>query len=221
MKKNKLIAFFILISLQLNAQNNFGLYANLNFPFVDRIPDMVSNNNYSYGAFFQAPFSIYHTNNFLNRLDYTTEMGFNFVGFRDKQTDFRYNNYYIESGFHLNFIPDRMTDALRLFIGLRPSFLVYQDNESFQLGTYQTVEKENRNHYKKGDLDLGICTGLSLSLGQVVRFETKYTWGSTAQLSPNYIKGKPSLLEFGFKLNAVNLGKLIQTNDEILSFLIK
>jgi hypothetical protein len=221
MKKIKLLAFFILISLQSNAQHNFGMYANLNFPFVDKIPDMVSNNNYSYGAFFQAPFSIYHTNNFFNRLDYTTELGFNFVGFRDKQTDFRYNNYYVESGFHLNFIPDRMTDALRLFIGIRPSILVYQDNESFQLGTYQTVEKEKRNQYKTGDIDLGICTGISLSLGQVVRFETKYTWGSTSQLSPNDIKGKPSLLEFGLKLSAVNLSKMIQNKDEILSNQIK
>jgi hypothetical protein len=99
--------------------------------------------------------------------------------------------------------------------------LVYQDNESFQLGSYQTVEKEKRNHYKTGDLDLGISTGISLSLGQVVRFETKYTWGSTSQLSPNYIKGKPSLLEFGLKISAVGLGKMIQTKDNMLSNQVK
>jgi hypothetical protein len=61
---------------------------------------------------------------------------------------------------------------------------------------------------------MGITAGISLSLGQVARFETKYTWGSTAQLSPGFLKGKPSLLEFGLKLSAVNLSKLIQNKDE-------
>ncbi len=221
MKTSKLIIGLLLFCHTLKAQSNFGLYMNLNFPMVNQIPDMVSNNSYAYGAFFQHPFSIYHANNFLNRLDYTSELGFNFVGFRDKQTDLRYNNYYIESAFHINFIPDRMTDALRLFVGIRPSFLIYQDNETFQMGNYQTVDKEIRNHYQTGDLDLGITGGISLSLGQVARFETKYTWGTTAQLSPGFIKGKPSLLEFGLKLSAVNLSKLVQSKDETLNKQLK
>ena len=219
--KYRLFIFIVFLScfhLQAQVKVHYGMFANLNFPMVTGKPtDAVGRGLFSLGGFYQSPFTPYHSNKFLNSLDFTTELSMNYIGFRDKQTDFRYNNYYIDPAFFVNYIPDRMSDDLRLMIGLRPSVLLYQNNERSNFGTYEIVRNEDRNKYQSGDLDFGICSGISLSMGNVARVEVKYTYSLTNKINDLSVKGRPSIIEFGLKLSAVDVRNTIYKNEKSLS----
>jgi hypothetical protein len=200
------------------SQAHYGLFGNLNFPMVSgKTTDAVGRGLFGVGAFYQSAFTPYHHNKFLNSLDFTAELSMNYIGFRDKQTDFRYNNYYIDPAFFINYIPDRLSDDLRLMIGLRPSILMYQNNEKSDFGTYTIVRNEDRNLYKNGDLDFGLTGGISLSMGNIARIEVKYTHSFTNKMSDQIIKGRPSLIEFGLKLSAVDVRNTLTKREKTLS----
>lgn len=224
--KKIFLLFVLLISIKAGfsqAKTHFGMFGNLNFSMVSGKPtDAVARGLYSIGAFYQTPFTPYHSNKFFNSQDFTVELSMNYIGFRDKQTDFRYNNYYIDPAFYVNYIPDRMSDDLRFMIGLRPSYLLYQNNERMNFGSYEIVRNESRNLYKAGDLDFGLTGGISLSMGNVARIEVKYTHSITNKINDNAVKGRPSILEFGLKLSAVDIKNTLMKKDkEITSELQK
>lgn len=217
LKRILFISLIYLIGHKASAQTHYGLYMDMNFPTVSgHIPNYVGRGLGGFGVFLQAPFTPFHSNPFLNRLDFSAEAGLTYIGFRDKQSDFRYNNYYFDPSIYVNFIPDRMSDDLRLMLGVRPSFLMFQNNEDFNMGSYQIVRNESRNAYEKGDFDLGLAAGVSVSLGNIARVELKYTHSFTSQLSNTYIKGRPSFIEMGLKLSAVDIRETINKRDKEL-----
>lgn len=86
----KLITLFLgLVSMEMQAQRlqepNYGMTLNSNFSTINTsFSNYVGSSFTSYGIFFQNPFSPYHSNAFLNRLDYTIEATMASSGFRDK-----------------------------------------------------------------------------------------------------------------------------------------
>ena len=101
--KYRLFIFIVFLScfhLQAQVKVHYGMFANLNFPMVTGKPtDAVGRGLFSLGGFYQSPFTPYHSNKFLNSLDFTTELSMNYIGFRDKQTDFRYNRWNLTAGY--------------------------------------------------------------------------------------------------------------------------
>ncbi|MCA0428005.1 MAG: hypothetical protein LCH37_11265 [Bacteroidetes bacterium] len=214
----KLVFIVVMLVSNLFAQTHYGLYMSMNFPTVSgHIPNYVGRGLGGFGAFIQAPFSPYHSNSFINRFDFSAESGLTYIGFRDKQSDFRYNNYYFDPSFYINFIPDRQSDAMRIMLGFRPSYLLFQNNEDFNMGNYQIVRNEWRNAYQQGDLDFGLAAGISVSLGSIARAELKYTHSFTQQLSNSYVRGRPSFVEFGLKLSAVDIRESLMQRDKDLA----
>jgi hypothetical protein len=217
----KKFAFLLLwlVSFELQAQRlqepNYGMVINGNFSTINSSFGKYVGSSYtSYGVFFQNPFTPYHSNSFLNRLDYTSEIAMSTVGFRDKNSDKKFKSKYIDLSFYVNYVPDRMSDDLRLFIGVRPSYLTYTSTSLMEFGTYRELGSDTQNINIRGDIDLCAMAGLTINMGDVASFEMKYVHSFTNASTAQYYKGKPSTIEVGIRLSAVRIRNKLIGNDQ-------
>lgn len=167
------------------------------------------------GAFYQRPISPYHASRYLNRLDYSIEPGVTWLGYRDQNSDKRYQANYFDFGLNLNYIPDRMSEDLRLFVGVRPSSVIYTNSSILEYGSWREISKDTQNMNRSGNIDLCGIIGVHVSLGNVAGLELKYVHSFTSQTTAAVFKGRPSSFEVGLKLSAIKLRDLV-TRDEMV-----
>lgn len=188
------------------AELNFGASLNMNYSMLGARHDNYAGRGLGgFGMFISRPISRYHTSRFLNMWDMMLEPAFNIVSTREQQTDVRYTGYYLDGNFNFYFIPDRSSNDLQLFMGLRPSYLMYNTSEVFEFGDYKIVADYPKNYSRKGDLDLSGVLGLSVALGEVVTVEIKYCHSFSDRNTDNVINGRASTLEFGLRLSALSV----------------
>lgn len=221
-KLNACILSFFFIG-QLMAQGgkgfepNFGISLHTNFPAINnKNPDLLARTLGGFGIFYQRPISPYHTNRYFNGLDYTVEAGFSSIGARDENTDKRFRSNYADLSLFLNYIPDRMSDDLRVYIGVRPSYLLYTETQILQEGSYRILNGDTYNQNKQGDIDLGAFAGVNISLGNVASLELRYVYSLSNQISSLRYKGRPSTLEIALKLSGIKIRDKIAENEQNL-----
>lgn len=217
--KKFIVLLWCLVSFEMQAQRlqepNYGMVINGNFSTINSLYIKYVGSSYtSYGVFFQNPFTPYHSNSFLNRLDYTSEIAMSSVGFRDKNSDKKFKSKYIDLSLYVNYVPDRMSDDLRLFIGVRPSYLTYTSTSLMEFGTYRELASDTQNLNVQGDIDVCAMAGLTINMGDVASFEMKYVHSFTNGTTSQFYKGKPSTIEVGVRLSAVRIrNKLIGSEE--------
>jgi hypothetical protein len=170
----------------------------------------------SIAAYFQSPITPYHTNRYLNRLDYTAELGAAWLGFRDFNTDKRFQSNFIDLSVYLNYVPDRMSDDLRLFVGVRPSYLTFTQTSVLDFGVYKDVSQDSQNLNTRGDIDFSGVVGLTINMGSVASLELKYVHSFTNATTATTFKGRPSAFEIGVRLSALRLRDKIVSDEGAL-----
>lgn len=215
----KLLLFLLLISSLLsNAQKltkaNYGMVLNGNFTTINSNFDNYAGRGLgSFGVFYQRPFSPYHSNRYLNRLDFIVEPSLTWLGFRDTYSDKRFSGTYIDMNFYVNYVPDRMSDDLRLFCGIRPSVLTYSKTSFFEFGAYKELPSDTQNLNIKGDIDFSGIVGVSVNMGSIASLELKYVHSFTNYTTATRYQGRPSSFEIGLRLSAVRMKSKLVTDE--------
>ncbi len=218
-----LILYIVLLGPQLKAQEkrnnyqpNFGLALNAGFPITStRNEDLLGRPLGGFGFFYQSPISPYHTNRYFNRLDYTIEPGFSSVGARNENTDKRFKSNYLDLGLYLNYVPDRMSEDLRLFFGVRPSYLIYTESQIVENGSYRTLSTDPENKNSNGRTDFGLLAGVTASLGNVASIDLRYYYGLTNEINSMQYLGRPSSIEVSLKLSGVRIRDKIKGDEKL------
>ncbi len=184
----------------------YGIKLGLNFPTLgtqyDNISGLAGGN---LGLFFTKKIS--------NHFSLYFDPGFSSVRFRDKSTDTRYNNYYIDAGAFTYFYPSAYNTDFAFIGGVRPSYLLSYNSQVFEFGAYssQTLPV---NHNKKGAIDASLMVGMSVALSPILNFELTYNHSLTNNNSPTHIEGRPSTVDLTIRLNAVALRKSIDGKSQ-------
>ncbi|MBC7383286.1 MAG: hypothetical protein H7296_09910 [Bacteroidia bacterium] len=203
---------------------NYGIILNLNYPTLGGTFDNYIGRGFgSFGMYYQRPFNAYHSNSLFNSFDYTLEPAYSVIGFRDQQLDKLYTGNYIDFSGYLNYIPDRMSNDLRIILGLRPSVMINNATEKpDNNGGYTTSSFDPINQNSIGRFDISGLLGIGVSLGEVASLELKYSYSLTNNTTALIINGRPSYLEFGIRLSAIKIrDKLISNEKNIVAELNK
>jgi len=225
--KKLLFVCGLLLPLGLLAQRlyepNFGMVLSGNFSTVHaNHENYVGRGMGSIAAFFQNPITPYHSNRYLNRLDYTVEAGLSWLGFRDANSDKRFQANYIDLSLYLNYVPDQMSDDLRLFLGFRPSYLNFTQSSILNFGEYRDIISDTQNINQIGRMDYCGVIGVSVNMGDVANLELRYVHSFTNNTNRLYFNGRPSAVEVGLRLSAIRLrDKLIKEEKSLVGDLNK
>ena len=213
MKLNQLSVYSIIILLfvvtNTKAQSlfDYGVRASLNMSTIGTQYGKYNGSGfYSLGAFGSRKMT--------NVITLAVEPTYTITGFKEKQNDNRYTLQHLDVNLNTYFslFGD---DALRLFLGVRPGYLLGKRSETIKEGSYVKADAIN-NTNKSGQIDLGINAGLSVQLSQVVNFELGYTYGATNNNDNTLIQGRTSTIEMTLKLNAVDLKRLLDNREVTL-----
>lgn len=195
---------------------NFGVVIDGNLNLIgSQFGNRVGNFTPRMGLFFSKPVNKYFVNSFISMLDYSIEpVAVNILSSRDKSSDNQYVGYYFDPSLALHFIPDRGSADFRILLGVKPSYLMYNYSEVLENGVYQTVQsglESNKN--KAGNFDFAGMLGISFKFSKIGNFDIKYVHSFTDKSNVNYVQGRPSSLEFGIRLSAVQIGKALFDAD--------
>jgi opacity protein-like surface antigen len=199
---------FILTFLTVNvdAQSNFeyGVRASLNMSTIG-----TQYGKYNGSGFYNM--GVFGSKKVSNLITFAFEPTYSLSGFKEKQNDSRYTLQHLDFGLNTYFSVFG-DDALRLFLGVRPGYLLGFRSETIKDGNYVKLDALN-NSNKSGQIDLGINAGFSVQLSQVVNFELGYLYSATNRNDNTQIQGRTSTIEMTLKLNAVDLKKLIDNKE--------
>jgi hypothetical protein len=88
--------------------------------------------------------------------------------------------------------------------------LLYSYSEILENGEYRLSQSGVANNKNRaGDIDFSGMLGLSVKFSKIGYFDLKYVHSFTNQNTTNYVQGRPSLIEFGIRLSAVQIGKVL------------
>lgn len=201
-----LVIALIFTLVKVNAQSKFeyGIRSTLNMSTIgSQYGKYNGSGMYSMGVF--------GSRNLSNLITVAVEPTYTQTGFKEKQNDSRYVLQHLDINLNTYFsiFGD---DALRLYLGLRPGFLLGYKSETIKDGSYVKLDATN-NTNKAGQVDMGINAGLSVQLSPVVNFELGYSYSATNNNDNTLIKGRTSTIEMTLKLNAVDLKRLIDSKE--------
>ncbi len=205
---------------------NFGVEIGGNFNLIgSQFGNYVGKSQPRISLFFTKPVSKYYINSFISLWDFAVEpIALNLISCRENTIDNQYGGYYYDPSFALHLIPDRSSSDLRIILGVRPSYLLYSYSEILENGEYRLSQSgvaSNKN--KAGDIDISGMLGLSVKFSKIGYFDLKYTHSFTNQNTMSYVQGRPSLIEFGIRLSAVQIGKVLfdidaETQKQVIQF---
>ncbi|MES2689442.1 MAG: outer membrane beta-barrel protein [Bacteroidota bacterium] len=212
-----LCTFLILIcSFGTYAQNTskykFGLRGSLNYTTIgSRYSQYSGSGEYGVGFF--------GTKTLSPRLIASVEPSFAVNSFRQTQSDSRYKYTYADVS--LNAFYDLFnSEAIYIYLGLRPGYLLNYRSEIFQAGSYITDNNATLKN-KEGQIDLGINAGVSVKLSRVINLDMGYMWSSTNATTSSQAQGRPSFFEVSLKLNAIDLKNVMEQKENNISEQIK
>lgn len=164
------------------------------------------------GMFFSKPIN--------NRLSWFLEPSFSTVSFRERETDTRYNNNYVDVNAFLYYYPSAINTDFAFIAGFRPSYLIAYNSEVFETGSYNTKDLAI-NQNKKGQLDAGLMLGMAVSLSPVINLEVVYNQGLTSENTRDKVLGRSSTFEVNLRLNAVALRKSLDSKNQSTEELVQ
>lgn len=191
---------------------DYGMSGSLNYTTTGTVYS-----NYSgAGSFSLGGFVAYHWRPLVT---FAFEPAYTSNSFREVQVDINYQYNYLD--FNLNTYVDLFrSEALWLYAGIRPGYLFNYSTRILKSGTYEKVDTSiNRN--QTGQLDIGINAGLSVKISPLIDFHLGYMWSATDRITAGQIKGRPSYVEAGIRLNALDLKQAIESKEEQLIRQIK
>ena len=191
---------------------NFGFEIDGNFNLIgSQFGNYVGKAQPRISVFFTKPIYKYYVNSFISLWDYAIEpLALNLVSCRENTIDNQYGGYYFDPSFALHLIPDRSSSDLRIILGVRPSYLMYSYSEILENGVYRLAQSGvSTNKNRAGDIDFSGMLGLSVKFSKIGYFDLKYVHSFTNKNTADYVQGRPSLFEFGIRLSAVQIGKVI------------
>jgi opacity protein-like surface antigen len=190
---------------QLDARFEYGIKGTLNYTTIG--------SQYSkYTGSGQYGLGVFGTYRLTPAINLAFEPMITINSFRETQSDNRYRYDYFDANLngYFNLFGN---DALRLFLGVRPGFLLSYRSEVFKDGAYEKAENQ-QNKNKKGQIDVGVNAGLSLRVSPVINFEVGYMWSPGNETNFSQVKGRPSAIEVSLKINAVDLKNMIDRKEE-------
>jgi len=198
---------------KMNPDNfNFGFEIDGNFNLIgSQLGNYVGKSQPRISIFFTKPIYKYYVNSFISLWDYAIEpLALNIVSCRENTIDNQYGGYYFDPSFALHLIPDRSSSDLRIILGVRPSYLLYSYSEILENGVYRLSQSGlSANKNKVGDIDVSGMLGISVKFSKIGYFDLKYVHSFTNKNTTDYVQGRPSLIEFGIRLSAVQIGKVL------------
>lgn len=206
------ISFMILIfmcCLSTYAQNSskyrFGLRGSFNYSTIGSSYGQYSGSG-EYGIGFFA------TRALSPRFIASVEPSFTVNSFRQTQADNRYKYTYADLG--LNMFYDLFnSEAIYIYLGLRPGYLVNYRSEIFRAGSY-IADNNAVIKNKDGQIDMGINAGVSVKLSRIINIDLGYMWSATNATTATQAEGRPSFLEVSLKLNAIDLKNVMDQKEQ-------
>lgn len=204
MFKSKIVFFsLILFAIYAKAQNTFeyGFKSSLNFTTIGN-----DYNKYvGAGGFSLGVFGTYTA---IPKWEFSAEPAFTVSKFREKQNDYRYSFGNLELGLNAYFFPF-VEEEFSFFAGIRPAILAATKAETIVNGKYVRSDVPGFTA-KTGNFSVGINIGTSVKLSRVASFELGYFWSLSNQITGNNISGRPSMVEIGLKINAVDIQTILE-----------
>ncbi|MFN9583339.1 MAG: hypothetical protein ACK566_11845, partial [Bacteroidota bacterium] len=136
----------------------------------------------------------------------TAELAYNGIRFRETQSDTRYKFDYLDANLLMKIYTSSDNKDFSFILGAKPYYIIDIGTEEFQTGTYLGLtDSTNRN--KNGTIHVAGIIGLGVQLSPIVELELSYIHSFENKSKPGNIQGRPSTLEFGLRINAVNIKK--------------
>ncbi len=193
-------------------QLGYGLKLGINYSLIG-----ASFNNYSGSAMFNG--AMFINKKMSDHFTFMFEPGYSGVSFREQSSDKRYNMHNIDAGLTAVFYPSLLSREFSFHFGLRPSYLVTYSSEIIEGGSYITKTFDN-NKNRKGNIDVGAFAGISIAMSEFVNLELVYNYSATDRNNATDIKGRPSTIEVGLRLNAVSLKEKMTRKEKSLRDII-
>ncbi len=201
------------------AETDYGVGLNINFPLAG-----VQTSDYSgrglggVHVFTTAPLSNLLTSKaeskFWQNLNYHLSAGFASIGIRDRQSDNRYTNTYIDATASLYLKPFHESSDFKIFAGLRPYYLASTNTEKLRDGEYVVDNIDTANRNKSGDIGISGTIGVSLALSSIVNLELKYNHSFNGiSTSATNIKGRQSIVEVTLSISATGIRDKVNYKD--------
>ena len=143
------------------------------------------------------------------------EPGYTGISFREQSSDKRYNAHYLEAGFTLVFYPSALSREFAFQLGYRPSLLAAYNSEFIEYGNYVPKTFEN-NKNKIGGLDGVLHGSISIAMSDFVNLELGCNYSLSNKTTATEVKGRPSTIETGLRLNAVSLKEKMTKKEKSL-----
>ncbi len=195
---------FTIVKVSAQSKFEYGIRSTLNMSTIgSQYGKYNGSGMYSMGVF--------GSRNLSNLITVAVEPTYTQTGFKEKQNDSRYVLQHLDLNLNTYFSVFG-DDALTLYLGLRPGFLLGFKSETIKDGNYIKLDATN-NTNKAGQVDMGINAGLSVQLSPVVNFELGYSYSMSNNNDNTLIKGRTSTIEMTLKLNAVDLKRLIDSKE--------
>jgi hypothetical protein len=201
------------------AESDYGIGLNVNFPMIGLQTSDYSGRGVG-GAhiFTTAPMSNLliskAENKFWQNLNYHLSAGFAMMGIRDRQSDNRYTNTYIDGTASLYLKPFHESSDFKIFAGLRPNYLVSTNTEKLRDGEYVIDNIDSANQNKSGDIGFSGTIGISVALSSIVNLELKYNHSfDNISTSPASIKGRQSIIEVTLSISATGIRDKVNYKD--------
>jgi hypothetical protein len=186
----------------------YGLKLGVNLPTIGATAS-------TYSGLAGATMGIFFTKTLNNHFSWYLEPAFSSVGFRNKEDDTRYNNYYLDAGCFVYYYPSAYNTDIGFIGGIKPSYLLTHNSQEFELGNYNTSNLSiNKN--ENGRIDANLMLGLGISLSPVVNLELIYNQSLTNENSKDQVLGRASTVEVNLRLNAVALKRSLDGKNESL-----
>lgn len=200
-------------------ESDYGIGLNVNFPTTGlQTSDYSGRGLGGAHVFTTAPMSNIlkskAESKFWQNLNYHLSAGFAITGIRDRQSDNRYTNTYIDGTASLYYKPFHESSDFKIFVGLRPYYLAASSTEKLRDGEYVVDNIDSANQNKSGDIGFSGTFGVSLALSSIVNLEFKYNHSfDNNSTSPTYIKGRPSIAEVTLSISATGIRDKVSNKD--------
>lgn len=187
---------------------NFGAKAGINY-------SMIGNKSSRYAGLVMPSLSGFISYQPVQTATFVAEAGYSGNGFRQQQNDTKYQMDGIDLSLYSMIYPSRTSNDLAFVFGIRPSLLIAHSTEAFKAGSFFSLS-DPYNQNKNGQIDVGAVFGISLALSPVVNIELLYQAGLSDRNDASTIKGKPSAIEIGLRLNAQGIQDMQQSKADKL-----
>jgi len=213
--------FIMLCGLNALAQQspklNFGIKTSLNYNTIGSTYSRYNGSGmYSLGLFAEksVPTALHMPN-----ISISVEPSYTAIGLRELQIDNRYRYHYLDLPVLFNFDFSK-EEVFKWSLGVRPAYLLGYSSEVLENGNF-TKRTVDANKNKNGQIDFAAQIGVNIRVSQVVSIEANYQYSLNNNTDNSQVKGRPSLLEFGIKLNAVDLKNALEDKEEAIKNTIK